>query len=74
MVGVGWRCKECSDFDFCFKCFWTAKDTHPGHEFRKRSGADDTEREPQLVDETTDESEDKSSSGHGGSSETSDDD
>ena len=26
---------ECSDFDYCFKCFWTCEKTHPDHSFEK---------------------------------------
>lgn len=47
-----WRCKECSDFNFCFKCYWSAKETHPGHEFEKLlEKAGDPERRPELEDE-----------------------
>lgn len=28
LVGVRWHCQDCQDFDYCFKCFWTAKSTH----------------------------------------------
>lgn len=67
-MGVRWKCKDCRDFDFCFKCFWTAEETHPGHEFEKtEEGANDTVRKPELADE----SEDEDSSGSGSTSEIS---
>ncbi|KAL1869585.1 hypothetical protein Daus18300_005439 [Diaporthe australafricana] len=33
MIGMRWRCQDCQDFDFCFKCYWTAEQTHPDHKF-----------------------------------------
>ncbi|KAI0465893.1 ankyrin repeat-containing domain protein [Xylaria cf. heliscus] len=34
IIGVAWRCEDCSNFDFCFKCYWSAKSTHdPSHTF-----------------------------------------
>ncbi|KAF2962645.1 hypothetical protein GQX73_g10928 [Xylaria multiplex] len=35
LIGVAWHCEDCSDFNFCFKCYWSAKRTHdPSHKFR----------------------------------------
>ncbi|KAI1429531.1 ankyrin repeat-containing domain protein [Xylaria sp. FL1777] len=28
IIGVRWHCENCVDFDFCFKCHWSAKKTH----------------------------------------------
>ncbi|KAL8357461.1 hypothetical protein RB598_002329 [Gaeumannomyces tritici] len=33
--GVRFKCEACDDFDFCFKCRWTADKTHPaGHTWK----------------------------------------
>lgn len=53
VVGVRRRCKICSDFDYCFKCFWTAEKTHPGHEFDKiKAGGTGPEQEPQQIEDS----------------------
>ncbi|KAI5862076.1 ankyrin repeat-containing domain protein [Durotheca rogersii] len=33
IIGPRWRCKDCQDFDYCFKCSWTIDKTHPDHTF-----------------------------------------
>jgi hypothetical protein len=45
-----------TDFDFCFKCFWTAEQTHPAHVFIKMpEGGDDPVRKPELEEESEEE-------------------
>ncbi|KUI56354.1 Ankyrin-3 [Cytospora mali] len=51
IVGLRWKCKNCPDFDFCFKCYWTAEQTHPsGHEFTTFPEGVKTGRTPELED------------------------
>ena len=33
IFGSRYRCSECSDFDYCFKCVVSAEITHPSHHF-----------------------------------------
>ncbi|KAF4631245.1 hypothetical protein G7Y89_g6885 [Cudoniella acicularis] len=33
--GIRFKCEVCDDFDFCFKCRWTAEKTHPTHTFKR---------------------------------------
>ncbi|KAL7821824.1 ankyrin repeat-containing domain protein [Trichoderma gracile] len=52
MVGVRWHCKNCVDFDFCFKCYWSVKETHdPNHRFTPSPDGESTERSPQLEED-----------------------
>ncbi|KUI71939.1 Ankyrin-3 [Cytospora mali] len=51
VVGLRWKCKNCPDFDFCFKCYWTAEQTHPsGHEFTAFPEGGNTGRTPEFED------------------------
>ncbi|SPO02207.1 uncharacterized protein DNG_04880 [Cephalotrichum gorgonifer] len=47
--GAQWNCNECQDFDFCFKCYWTAEKTHPGHTFTPHGVIPG--REPEVSDD-----------------------
>lgn len=49
-MGVRWRCERCRDFDFCFKCYWTAGETHDStHTFRRMPESNgDPDKEPQF--------------------------
>ncbi|KAI1458771.1 ankyrin repeat-containing domain protein [Annulohypoxylon moriforme] len=52
ITGVRWHCADCPDFDFCFKCYWTAKDTHdPNHTFTAIPKEGKTGRAPEYEDE-----------------------
>ncbi len=33
IVGSRYKCSECADFDYCFKCVLSAEITHPSHRF-----------------------------------------
>lgn len=33
IIGSRYKCSECADFDYCFKCVSSAKITHPSHHF-----------------------------------------
>lgn len=35
IYGLRWHCIDCSEFNYCFKWFWTQETTHPGHVFEK---------------------------------------
>ncbi|KAG7009377.1 hypothetical protein G7Y79_00002g004920 [Physcia stellaris] len=39
IYGPRHKCSVCIDFDFCFKCIETAKQSHPPHAFRKVVGS-----------------------------------
>jgi predicted N-acyltransferase len=41
IYGRRWNCVDCLDFDFCFKCNWSAADTHPEHRFDPRGQGPD---------------------------------
>ena len=48
MTGVRWRCRNCKDFDYCFKCYWHVKDTHDTtHEFRRIPEGGESRRMPE---------------------------
>lgn len=32
-MGSRYKCSECADFDYCFKCVLSAEVTHPSHRF-----------------------------------------
>ncbi|GKZ32275.1 hypothetical protein AbraIFM66950_001568 [Aspergillus brasiliensis] len=34
IYGIRWKCETCRDFDYCFKCYWSAAQTHPDHLFK----------------------------------------
>ena len=34
IFGSRYRCSECPDFDYCFKCMMSAEITHPSHHFK----------------------------------------
>ncbi|KAJ6262552.1 LOW QUALITY PROTEIN: Ankyrin-1 [Drechslerella dactyloides] len=35
IFGARWRCIDSPNFDYCFKCYWSAKDTHPGQNWER---------------------------------------
>ncbi|MCJ1399274.1 Ankyrin-2 [Xylographa trunciseda] len=46
IYGIRFKCQECFDFCFCFKCYWTHDKTHPNQTFlRTESGP---EAEPHV--------------------------
>ncbi|XXH01220.1 hypothetical protein Hte_007574 [Hypoxylon texense] len=50
--GVRWHCTNCPDFDFCFKCYWTAKDTHNSdHKFIAMPSEGNTGRVPEIEED-----------------------
>ncbi|KAL1855203.1 hypothetical protein Daus18300_011204 [Diaporthe australafricana] len=58
IMGPKWRCQECRDFHFCFKCFWTADKTHPNHTFEaipEQAGI--PVRRPELIEDDCNSSE-----------------
>ncbi|KAL6695896.1 ankyrin repeat-containing domain protein [Trichoderma pleuroticola] len=56
IVGVRWVCESCVKFNFCFKCYWTAKATHdPSHSFRAVPEGEGSSREPECEDGGDDE-------------------
>jgi hypothetical protein len=60
LYGLRWKCQDCYDFDYCFKCYWTAKETHPDHNFEKLGTGPETspEYDEDVSDSNTDEDED----------------
>ncbi|KAB5546847.1 ankyrin repeat-containing domain protein [Coniochaeta sp. 2T2.1] len=49
LVGVRWRCQNCQDFDYCFKCFWTVRTTHDtSHEFKAYPEWGEDRRDPET--------------------------
>ncbi|KAL6804738.1 ankyrin repeat-containing domain protein [Trichoderma sp. SZMC 28013] len=56
IIGVRWQCENCVDFNFCFKCYWTAKTTHdPNHSFRALPEGEGSSREPECEENGDDE-------------------
>ncbi|KAF3074953.1 Ankyrin-3 [Trichoderma lentiforme] len=56
IIGVRWQCENCVDFNFCFKCYWTAKTTHdPDHIFRAIQEGELPGREPEYEEDGDDE-------------------
>ncbi|MCJ1394302.1 Ankyrin-2 [Xylographa bjoerkii] len=33
IYGIRFKCRDCFDFSFCFKCYWSHEETHPNHTF-----------------------------------------
>ena len=50
VYGSRYKCSVCSDFDYCFKCILSAKDTHPSHDFKSVCW-DDGDRVSQKMDD-----------------------
>ncbi|KIH88116.1 hypothetical protein SPBR_06333 [Sporothrix brasiliensis 5110] len=41
-IGACYQCLDCADYDFCFKCHWSAETTHfKGHRWKQREGTVD---------------------------------
>ncbi|KKO97683.1 hypothetical protein THAR02_10212 [Trichoderma harzianum] len=56
IIGVRWQRENCVDFNFCFKCYWTAKTTHvPDHIFRATQEGELPGREPEYEEDGDDE-------------------
>ncbi|KAL7960524.1 ankyrin repeat-containing domain protein [Trichoderma compactum] len=56
ITGVRWQCESCVKFNFCFKCYWTAKTTHdPDHRFRADPEGEGSSREPEYEEDGDDE-------------------
>ncbi|ROW10101.1 hypothetical protein VMCG_02079 [Cytospora schulzeri] len=67
VVGTRWHCNKCNDVDFCFKCYWSAKEAHyPHHDFTAIPEGGYIGRTPEIEDleqksdrQSSDESEDE---------------
>ncbi|KAL6787897.1 ankyrin repeat-containing domain protein [Trichoderma sp. SZMC 28012] len=56
IYGVRWQCESCVKFNYCFKCYWTAKTTHdPNHSFRASPEGKLPGREPEYEEDGDDE-------------------
>ncbi|KAL7807573.1 ankyrin repeat-containing domain protein [Trichoderma aethiopicum] len=57
VVGVLWHCNDCVGFDFCFKCYWSVKETHnPDHRFTPTPEGENMGRSPQPEGDLQDDS------------------
>jgi hypothetical protein len=60
LVGVRWRCQDCQDFDYCFKCYWTVKGTHDvDHKFKPIPEWGEDRRDPESEDDSDQEPEEQ---------------
>ncbi|KAL7931627.1 ankyrin repeat-containing domain protein [Trichoderma chlorosporum] len=54
IYGVRWRCTD-RNFDYCFKCYWTAEETQPGQKWeRLPKSSTDHDRIPQREEHEMD--------------------
>ncbi|KAJ8131064.1 hypothetical protein O1611_g2561 [Lasiodiplodia mahajangana] len=60
VVGILWRCINCQDFKYCFKCFWTAKETHDSeHQFKAMPEWGEDRRDPETEEDSEQEVEEE---------------